>query len=211
MEETFFISSNKNLSFTSVVQFRPFNDQDGLPFPLYLNYYWRTALALSSLFTLIQGTKLRKIIISYILAPETKLGPINYLIMMDQLNGLMLGYIVMTRIVFIMSPVSVGSILSESFCKWNTFPGSAYIAGSCTWSFCIAVFRIVFVKGQHFLQTKMSSSMLLKGMICFGVLQCSSFSLLLVMLDDEVPVKQLCTHQSTLDIEIMTAYQVITF
>ena len=45
--------------------------------------------------------------------PETKLRPINSLILMDQLNGFLLGYITLARAIFILSPVPISSVLGK--------------------------------------------------------------------------------------------------
>ena len=55
-----------------VTSFCPLSDQDGLPFPLYLDLIWRILIVLSLLLTLIRGTRLRWIIIRYINSPESK-------------------------------------------------------------------------------------------------------------------------------------------
>ena len=124
--ETVTFSTAKNTSnvqLEDIITFEPFDQTVGLPFPLYLDPIWKFLLATTLLITLVQGTRLRVIIMSYFKSPETKLGPINSLILMDQLNGFFLGYIVLVRTIFILSPFPVSSLLGETFCRWNTFPG----------------------------------------------------------------------------------------
>ena len=76
--------SNQNNS----VIFSPLPDDVGLPFPLYLNIYWRFLLAALFLLALVQGSKLRKLIVVFITSPETKVGPINSLVIMAQRHRL---------------------------------------------------------------------------------------------------------------------------
>jgi len=57
-----------------------------LPFPLNLDPIWKCAFAISLLATLIEGTKLRRLIILFINSPESNVGPINYLIWVDQVS-----------------------------------------------------------------------------------------------------------------------------
>jgi hypothetical protein len=128
---------------------------------------------------------------------------------MDQLNGFLLGYITLTRMIFIVSPVSISSIFGEKFCQWNTFPGSTYIAGANSWGVCIAAFRVLYVKAQSFLKTTIGISRLLKLMIFLAFVEGLSLSLIIVTLDDEVPVMQMCNHQSTLDVDVLRAYKVV--
>ena len=124
----FFDYFSTNLSINGgIVNFSQLSDSDGLPFPLYLHPVWRFVLAISLLIVLNQGTRLRAIIISYITSPETKIGPINYLIWVDELNGILLGLSIAIRIGFLLSPYPVGSLLGNDFCKFAEFTASVYI------------------------------------------------------------------------------------
>ena len=55
--------------------------------------------------------------ISFIQSPESSLGPINYLIWIDQISGFCLFPMLLARIVVILSPVPLSAILNEDFCK----------------------------------------------------------------------------------------------
>jgi hypothetical protein len=55
-----------------------------LPFPLNLHPFWKSVLTTSLLATLIEGTRLRKLIIRFLNSPETNVRAINYLIWVDQ-------------------------------------------------------------------------------------------------------------------------------
>ena len=98
-------------TFESLRPFHPFIDSDGLPFPLYVNGYWKATISIVLLFTLIEGTRLRIVILSYLSSPETKLGSVNYLIWIDQINGFFLGYTIIARIMFIVSPYPASDLL----------------------------------------------------------------------------------------------------
>ena len=74
-----------------LISFTPVPDIEGLSFPLYLHPVLKIILALSMVLVLVQGSKLRGSIISYLKSPESKLGSINRLIWIDQLNGMFLG------------------------------------------------------------------------------------------------------------------------
>jgi hypothetical protein len=76
---------------SKIIKFSPLSNDDGLPFPLYLHTAWKIILVLSLLFTFIEGLRLRKVIVSFVVSPESKLGPINYVILVDEINGLLLG------------------------------------------------------------------------------------------------------------------------
>ena len=111
-------------------------------------------LKLKWFFTLIYGAKLRLKIISYILSPETKLGPINYLILMDQLNGILLATSIVIRIVFIISSTPLTSLFGKQFCKFSNLIGALYIGGSYGWSCFIAVYRVLYIKFQNWMKTQ---------------------------------------------------------
>jgi hypothetical protein len=78
--------------------FLPFDNAIGLPFPIYLPIGWKLFISVYLLLTLIFGIKYRLIICKYLAAPATNLGPINSLIFMDQLNGLLLAPVIVVRI-----------------------------------------------------------------------------------------------------------------
>jgi hypothetical protein len=155
-------------TFESLRPFHPFNDSDGLPFPLYINGYWKALISTVLLCTLIEGTRLRIVILSYLSSPDTKLGSVNYLIWIDQINGFFLGYTIVARIMFIVSPYPVSDLLGFDFCKLNVFFISVYLSASNVWSCFIAIFRVVFIKAQNWLSTQIGEINLLKIMIGFG-------------------------------------------
>lgn len=94
----------------SLIVFEAFTEEEGLPFPLYLNFGWRILISLVLLAILIVGLHYRIIILKYIWTKESN-KPINFLILMDQLNSLMLGFGLVVRIVSMLSPAP----LSQAF------------------------------------------------------------------------------------------------
>ena len=91
LKETFGIrlSSNLSIKFTSygAKEFKDdvtFNFVEDLPFPLSMPYHWRIFFGLYIVLILVGGLFFRKIILQYLLAPETKSNPINSLIWVDQ-------------------------------------------------------------------------------------------------------------------------------
>ena len=78
---------NKILAFgcpNETISFETFDDSIGLPFPLNKDPIWRLLLASILLIVLMFGTVLRRQIVQYLRSPDSKLGPINVLIWMDQ-------------------------------------------------------------------------------------------------------------------------------
>ena len=191
--------------------FQPFPDEIGLPFPLNLSLIWRSVLIVSLLLALIQGTRLRMIIISYLNAPETNLGPINYLVWIDQVNGGFLAYSILIRIIILISPVPLHSIFGAKFCLWNDFASAVYISGSFTWNFCIAVFRVLFIRSQNWLKNAIGVKNLLNVFILVGLLEVLTFSIVYVVHDQDGSLKKTCSHLSNQDLEILNSYQVKNF
>jgi hypothetical protein len=74
-------------------------------------------------FILVSGIFLRKIIISYLLAPDTNTGPINLLIWVDQVNGLFLALNIIGRIIAFVLPFPLSVLTGDTFCKWSPLPG----------------------------------------------------------------------------------------
>ena len=77
---------------SGLISFQPFHDEIGLPWPLNGHPALKYSVAALFLLSLIQGTKLRQVIVRYMLSPGANLGPINVLIWLDQLNGVCLFY-----------------------------------------------------------------------------------------------------------------------
>ena len=190
------------------VIFSPLPDDVGLPFPLYLNAYWRYLLAASLVIILIQGAKLRKIIISFICSPETKVGPINTLILMDQINGLVLAAGIVMRVTFILSPVPMSTVVGTWICWLANFTGNVYIAGSYIWGCYIALFRVLYIKAQDWLKNKIGIGNLLLKMLIAGIFQVLLFSISLAITDNENSTKKMCAHLSDVDLDILDGYKV---
>ena len=101
-EDAFFITSNDSTN--SRIIFTPFTGFDALPFPLYLSPPIKILISLVLLIVLAYGSKYRYIIFSYLRAPELKMGPINYLIWIDQVNGVFLGFTILYKAIAINLP-----------------------------------------------------------------------------------------------------------
>ncbi len=121
--------------------FYPLEEKLSLPFPLNLHFGWRIMITLTQLLTLIFGIKLRAIIFSYLLCPESKMGPIDSLIWMDQMTGVFLAVGIILRMCAINSPVPLSQIFGTNFCKWIGLPSILYVCGDIIWNCLIALYR----------------------------------------------------------------------
>jgi hypothetical protein len=58
-----------------LVKFELFEDEVGLPFPLHLGLFWKAIIVVSLLAVLVQGTRLRRLIFSYIMSKDSRYLP----------------------------------------------------------------------------------------------------------------------------------------
>jgi hypothetical protein len=79
------LTDTENSTF-NYVNFYPFDDITGLPFPLNLHPILSLIYLIYLVFILVEGTRLRLKIIAFLNAPESNIGPINFLIWLDQVN-----------------------------------------------------------------------------------------------------------------------------
>jgi hypothetical protein len=205
-----FFIGNPGTSTTAekVVTFYSLNDSDGLPIPLSFPTIWKLILSVSLLVILILGTRMRVGIICYINSPESKLGAINYLIWIDEINGVFLGISIVVRILFILSPYPIISLLGNNFCLITEFFATIYITGTTFWGCYIAVFRVLFIKGQTWLKNWIGVGNLLWLMLTIGVLENIVITVLSLYVDEESIVKRFCNHLSIKDFEILEDYKV---
>ena len=168
------------------INFTLLNDQEGQPFPLYLKAHWKILIVMSLLLIIIQGARLRKVIISYINSPEAGLGPINNLIWVDQIFG----------------------ILGPAACTITEFVAAAFIGGSLYWNFSIAIFRVLFIRAQTWLTETVGIKTMLMGLLLSGFGLIFTFAFLTIAHDRTSTVRKMCFHLSSVDLEIMDAYMV---
>ena len=90
-----------------------------------------------------------KMFIHFCEQPFSRLGPINTLIWMDQINGILLAYSIISRIFFIVSSVPFSSMLGVPFCTFSRSMAYAYITGSFVWSCFIAIYRVLYIKAHR--------------------------------------------------------------
>ena len=126
-----------------IIEFTTKTKEGHLPFPLSQTWPVKCAILSTLLCILLFGTYFRKIIFDYLRAPETKMGAINYLIWLDQLNGILQGISILLKCIEISLPVPLSAFVGAEFCRWVDLPGSFYLTGSYVWSCFTAVYRIL--------------------------------------------------------------------
>ena len=113
-----------------------------LTFPLTMNLYLRFIMATGFIFIFVWGILLRKNIFGYLKCPETKLGAINLLIWMDQLNGMCLALSIVLRCIAICTTIPLVDIIGSTCCELIAVPVSIYLCGACVWSAFIGFYRL---------------------------------------------------------------------
>jgi hypothetical protein len=182
---------------------------DELPFPLNASYSTRIVSGLSMVAIILSGLWLKKIIAQYLRSPDTKMNPINSLIWMDQLNSICFGTFNLTFGAFaflLHSPIR--DVLGESFCDWIPLLGCLSNIGSVIWSCLLAVYRIVYIKAQNWVNYKAKQKRLLIIFLAFGLILQFSTSCFVFVMDDETVMAKICSHHTEEDIEIMRNYKV---
>jgi hypothetical protein len=199
--------SNLNFSKDNILTFEPFENVT-LPFPMNLSMAWRIVIAISLLINLIEGTRLRVIIFKFIKSPDSYLGPINYLIWVDQINGIALALTIFSRILSLILPSSTSSLLGETFCNSILYLSGHYIIGAYTWGCFIAFFRVLFVSGQTWLKKTIGIRTMLHVLLICGSLVVIILSIMLY-LSDSTSTYRMCTHISTESSTVVAEYMVI--
>jgi len=200
--------SNENGSNENCLLFVPLDDVTGLPFPLNSNLVLKLLMVSSYVFTLVAGTRIRFQIISFVKCPESNVGPINQLIWLDQIFGLFASVILVARIVFLLSPVPIGSFLDGQVCDWINLTGGIYTGGGIMWGMHIALFRVLFIKAQKFIKLYVGINNLLNVMIFHGFFQVIFYTVSLHLVDNQVGTLKMCTHESFEDQKIMEEFMV---
>ena len=160
------------------------------------------------IFTLIVGLKYRFIILAYLRAPKTRMGPINYLIWLDQLNGLLLGVTIVYKLIALNCPVPMVTIFGSTFCDLVSLPGSMYLAGSYMWSSYIAIYRIIYVRYNQIFLRFGNEKCLLYVLMVLGFASIMTLSLLMLVFDHRKSSVKMCTHYSDQQILSYRLYNV---
>ena len=206
-----FAANNLSSRFDGVISFRVVSDDQNLPFPQNLDSHWRLAINTLLLIIFVHGTRLRLVIFSYIRSEESKWSPANVLFCLDQVNGLFLAMNFGMRIGYNTLNEPMSELLSPFACSCSEFISGLFISGTIVWRCCIAIFRVLYIKAQIWLTTKVGVSKLLISMVVFGVSQMILFSLVTVNLDKYSLSKRSCYRMSNYELEIINDYQVPMF
>ena len=96
----------------------------GLPFPMNLPPVGILLITLFLLLIIFVGLVLRGIILAFLSEPEINLGPINSLLWIDQLNGLVQLGVILAIIIGINVQNPLKDTFGDNFCHWINIPGN---------------------------------------------------------------------------------------
>ena len=77
-----------------------------------------------------------------------QIGPINYLICLDQIIRVFSILNILRKMAALMLDQSLETILGGTFCWWFDFFGQVDITGATIWSAYIALYRVLYIKAQ---------------------------------------------------------------
>jgi len=180
--------------------------EDSQPFPLNEPWYIQWIILVLMLATFCCGLKFRCLIIRYLISPECK-GPINALVWADQINGFFLGLQIILKTVIMLNPVPLSEALGQRFCDWTSLLLNLYLAGSSAWSFSIAVFRVVIIKGTNLI----GEVTLLKILFPLSFITHFLFAIVTAICDNKSAARKMCLHYSDAEIEYLDQYRVRRF
>ena len=182
---------------------------EDFPFPLSMPYSLRVIFGIYLILIIIGGLTCRKMILQYLQAPDTKSNPINSLIWMDQLNGIVFGtFNLVYGAVVLVLPISLKSIFGQQFCDWIPLAGCINLTGYIIWSCLIAIYRILYIKAQKWVKYGIGERRLLVVCITVGLSLQLCLSLGIFYFDDESLVAKVCSHYSAEDLQILHLYKV---
>ena len=115
----------------ALVSFRFVKTIESRPFPMNLNCPLKFLISMTFILVLVFGLKLRLKIFKYLASNEARMKPINVLICIDQLNGLLQGISIIFKVVAFNLEIPLSNVLGATFCEWVDLPASFYLVGMC--------------------------------------------------------------------------------
>ena len=157
MEQYFFI---KDPNVENDYNVTYFHRNPTVPFPVNLSYEWKISVIVLYAFFLLSGFGFRGIIFSYLTQPDTKQYPINFLLLLDQCNGMFFGLTLIFEISTLYLEYPLRDVLGDNFCKWIRFPVTSYAYGCLIWGCFIALYRILYIKANNWFIYKVTKLLL---------------------------------------------------
>jgi hypothetical protein len=135
-----------------------------------------------------------------------KIGPINHLIWIDQINGMFLTLNILSKLFAIAIPVPLENIFGKTFCEWYDLPGSIYLMGSYVWSCLTAVYRLIYIVGSNWMKKVFGEKELLNVMLVVGLVLHSFLAVWVATFDPRNSSEKLCGHHSNAEIAVLNVY-----
>jgi len=99
-------------------------------------------------------------------------------------------------------PFPLATIVGQDVCKWTTLLASLYFTSQTVWSFCIAFYRVLFIKFQSLFKHGIKETTFAFFLSHAGFLYIASSAAFFAYYDRGMLYK-LCTHYSVWEIQIL--------
>ena len=120
LNENHFATLN-SFTFTETIESRPF--------PMNLNSHLKSMISIIFMLVLALGLKSRLKIFKYLASDEAQMKPINVLISLQQLNGLLQGISTIFKVAAFNLRTPLSALLGANFCQWVDLPANVYLVG----------------------------------------------------------------------------------
>jgi hypothetical protein len=205
MDQFFFIS---NPNIVNEYNLTYFNGNTLVPFPMNLSYEWRFVVMALFSFFLITGFALRGFIFAYLTQPDAKQYPINFLLLLDQTNGMIFALVLIFEISAIYLEYPLRDVLGDNFCKWIRFPVTAYSYGCLIWGCFIALYRMMYIKANNWFIYKVGEYRMLFVLTTVGLILKLSISFFMAEFDNDSSISKHCTFWTKTDLDLIQEFKV---
>jgi hypothetical protein len=99
-------------------------------------------------------------------------------------------------------PFPLATIVGEDVCKWTTLLAALYFTSQTVWSFCIAFYRVLFIKFQNLFKNGIKETTFVIFLSQAGFLYIASSGVFFTYYERGMLYK-MCTHKSLLEIQVL--------
>jgi hypothetical protein len=186
---------------TFLALFKPLEFVDSLPFPLNCETTTIILITVYLSLNLLFGSLLRFKILMYAKSLSVKENPINLFIWYDQLIGIFMAMNITYTLTLIHLPFPLASIIGDAACNWTDLMGNLYLVSQAVWSFCIAIYRTLYIKFHWIFKNGIKESKFAFILSLTGSLYIISSAGFIAYHDKGILYK-LCSHHSLVEVEI---------
>ncbi len=186
---------------TSIAIFTPLEFSESLPFPLNAETNTIILMTIFLSLNLLFGSLLGFKILKYAKSLSVRENPINLFIWYDQLIGIFMAMNITYTLSLTHLPFPLASIIGDAACNWTDLMGNLYLVSQAVWSFCIAIYRTLYIKFHWVFKKGIKESKFAFILSLSGSLYIIASAGFLAYYDKGILYK-LCSHHSVVEIEI---------